>query len=118
MNEHLNRTANLLLLLLGMESLCLLISDSFYLLLSSESFIWLGLICLLLWISSSFRHGILIGMPLNAGILFYLYHYRCENLLDELQDALEHVNAAYYGHFSGSAVLSSGGSATAGYTGK
>lgn len=102
MNEHLNRTANFFLLLLGMESLCLLISDSFDLLLASESFIWLALICLFLWISASFRRGILIGMPLNAGVLYYLYHYRCDNLLAELQDVLEHVNAAYYGHFSGS----------------
>ena len=100
MNAHLNKAANFILLLLGMESLCILIRDSFSLLLPPETFLWLALICLFLWLSASFRHGILIGMPLNAGILYYLYHYRCENLLTEFQDILEHINAAYYSHYS------------------
>ena len=101
MNTHLNRASNLILLLVGLESLCVLIKESFSLLIPSDTYIWLALLCLLLWIASGFRWGILIGMPLSAAVLYYLYHYRTEDLLVELKDLLEQISAAYYGHFSG-----------------
>ena len=104
MNAWLNRLANLLLLLLGLESLCALINESFSLSLPSETSIWLALLCLLLWTAFSFRLGALIGMPASATVLWYLYRYRSEDLFGELRGLLDHVSAAYYVQFSGSAV--------------
>ena len=93
---------NLILLLLGMFSLCALVSESFSLLLPRQTWFWLALLCMLLWFVSGFRHGILIGMPLCALALYYLYRQDAQDLLLELRDILEHIEAAYYSHFTDS----------------
>ena len=80
MNRHLNRFANLVILELSMLSLCSLIRDSFALVLPPETFLWLALLCLLLWIAESFRFGALIGLPFSAAVLWYLYQNRSVDL--------------------------------------
>ena len=102
MNRVLNHFSNLLLLLLGTESIGLLIAETFSISVPPLTWAWLAVLCVLLWVASSFRRGILIGMPLCAAVLWYLYKIDEEDLLIEFQDLLEHVNAAYFGHFSGS----------------
>ncbi len=107
MNRHLNRFANLVVLELSMLSLCALVRDSFALLLPSETFLWLGLLCLLLWIAESYRFGALIGLPFSAAALWYLYQNRSIDLITEAQDLLERISAVYYGHYSaGTAAVS------------
>lgn len=107
MNRHLNRFANLVILELSMLSLCALVRDSFSLLLPSETFLWLGLLCLLLWIAESFRYGALIGLPFSAAVLWYLYQNRSVDLIVEAQDLLERISAVYYGHYSASSAAAS-----------
>ena len=101
MKKALNLTANLLLLLLGAESIGILIAGTFSVSVPSRTWFWLALLCVLLWAASSFRRGILIGMPLCAAVLWYLYRSDEEDLLIEFHDLMEHVNAAYFGHFGG-----------------
>ena len=107
MNRHLNRFANLVILELSMLSLCALVRDSFSLLLPSEAFLWLGLLCGLLWIAESFRYGALIGLPFSAAVLWYLYQNRSVDLIVEAQDLLERISAVYYGHYSASSAAAS-----------
>ena len=107
MNQHLNRFANLVILELSMLSLCALVRDSFSLLLPPETFLWLGLLCLLLWIAESFRYGALIGLPFSAAVLWYLYQNRSVDLIEEAQDLLERISAVYYGHYSASSAAAS-----------
>ena len=102
MNRHLNRFANLVILELSMLSLCALIRDSFALVLPSEAFLWLALLCLLLWIAESFRFGALIGLPFSAAVLWYLYQNRSVDVIAEAQDLLERISTVYYGHYSAS----------------
>ena len=105
MNSHLNRAANLVVLELSVLSLCFLIRDSFSLILPDETFLWLALLCLLLWIATVFRYGVLFGMPLSAVVLWYLYQERSLDLLTELRDMLDHVAGVYYGHYSAATSL-------------
>ena len=107
MNRHLNRFANLVILELSMLSLCSLIRDSFALVLPPETFLWLALLCLLLWIAESFRFGALIGLPFSAAVLWYLYQNRSVDLVQEAQDLLERISAVYYGHYSATAAAAS-----------
>ena len=100
MNRHLNRFANLVILELSMLSLCALVRDSFALVLPPEAFLWLALLCGLLWIAESFRFGALIGLPFSAAVLWYLYQNRSVDLIAEAQDLLERISAVYYGHYS------------------
>ena len=102
MNRHLNRGANLFLLILGMLSLCLLLQQSFDLILPSETYLWLALLCFLLWIATAFRYGLLIGMPLSGALLIFLYQEKSVDLVAEMRDFLDHINNANYGHYSGS----------------
>ena len=101
MKKALNLAANLLLLVLGTESIGALIADTFLLSVPSQTWLWLALLCVLLWIASFFRRGILVGMPLCAAVLWFLYHRDPEDLLIEFHDLLEHVNACYLGYFGG-----------------
>ena len=101
MKKTLNLAANLLLLLLGTESIGALIADTFSIAVPDETWLWLALLCVLLWIATFFRRGILIGMPLCALVLWFLYRNDSEDLLLEFQDLLEHVNASYLGYFGG-----------------
>ena len=107
MNRHLNRFANLVILELSMLSLCALVRDSFALVLPPEAFLWLALLCLLLWIAESFRFGALIGLPFSAAVLWYLYQNRSVDLVREAQDLLERISAVYYGHYSATAAAAS-----------
>ena len=107
MNRHLNRFANLMVLELSMLSLCALVRDSFALVLPPEAFLWLALLCLLLWIAESFRFGALIGLPFSAAELWYLYQNRSVDLVQEAQDLLERISAVYYGHYSAGAAAAS-----------
>ncbi len=104
MNRQLNRLSNLFLLIMGLESLCTLFKESFSLLLPAETYFWLAVLCFFLWIASGFKRGILIGMPLSAAVLFYLYRNHTADLLAEFQDILENISSHYYGHFSGNAA--------------
>ena len=104
MNRTLNRAANLFILLLSMLSLCVLMRDSFSLRLEREAFLWLGLLCLLLWFAETFRYGTLVGLPLCGAALWYLYRERSEDLLAETKDLLDHISAVYYGHYTAGAV--------------
>ncbi len=96
---------NLFLLLLGMESLCALLTESFHLIVPVQAYLWLALLCLFLWIAANFRYGILIGFPLSALTLLLLYREYSQDLMKEFQDLMGHISAAYYGNYSTSGSL-------------
>ncbi len=102
MNKALNLLSHLVLLLLGVLSIGALMVETFSVSVPRETWLWIVLLCTLLWLASVFRRGILVGMPLSALVLWYLYKADEEDLLLELNDLLEHVNASYFGHFSSS----------------
>ena len=101
-NSFLNRTGNLLLLLIGMESICLLFCDSFGLIVSLHAGILLALLCVLLWIASSFRFGPLIGIPLCALILILLFRQSGHTISESFEALADQVVGTYYHHFSSS----------------
>lgn len=86
MKKALNLAANLLLLVLGAESIGALIANTFSISVPSQTWLWLALLCVLLWIATFFRKGILIGMPLCAAVLWILYKRDPEDLLIEFHD--------------------------------
>ena len=102
LNPFLNRTGNLLLLLVGMESLFLLFCDSFKLSFSFQACLWLAVLCLLLWIAVSFRYGPVFALPLCALVLFFLFRQNDLSLIEAVQALADHVVGTYYEHFGGS----------------
>ena len=105
MNSILNRAANLVLLEMSMLSLCVLVRDSFSLVLPAETFLWLALLCLLLWVAMTFNRGFFIGMPLSAAVLWYVYTSRSADLMAEVRGLLENISAVYYGHYTGTTAV-------------
>ena len=105
MNGVLNRAANLVLLEMCMLSLCVLVRDSFSLILPAETFLWLALLCFLLWTAMNFNRGFLIGMPLSAAVLWYVYTNRSIDLMAEVRGLLENISAVYYGHYTGATAV-------------
>ena len=104
MNEHVNRATSLGLLLLGTSSICALIITTFSLQASPQIYWWLALLCVLIWIAVVFRKGFLIGMPLSAAVLFFLYRCRSDDLGAELQDLMDAVSSAYFSSFGNSSA--------------
>ncbi|MCR5136766.1 MAG: transglutaminase-like domain-containing protein [Oscillospiraceae bacterium] len=109
MNRTLNRVGSLLLLLTASESLLALFRSSFSLVFPDSVFLWLGLLCCLLWAAASFRFGFFIGVPLSAAVLWYLYRYYTTDLVSELRDILDHLTAEYYAHYGSNPVVSYSG---------
>ena len=102
LNPFYNRAGNLLLLLVGMESLCLLFCNSFKLSFTVQSGLWLALLCLLLWIAASFHYGAVLAIPLCALVLFLLFRQNDYTLVEAIQALADHVVGTYYEHFGGS----------------
>lgn len=100
-NAFLNKTGNLLLLLIGMESLCLLCCDTFRLSFSMQAGIWLALSCFLLWVCANFRRGFLIAVPICALALYLLFRNSSSTVLESFQNLATQVADTYYHHFSG-----------------
>lgn len=100
-NVMLNRSGNLLLLLLGIESVCLLFCDSFDLPFNRSLGLWLAVISLLLWIASCFRRGILIGFPLSAVAILFLIRQSGISLTTAFRSLADQLASSFYSHFSG-----------------
>ena len=102
-NVFLNRAGNLLLLLVGMESICLLFCNSFGLGFSVRAGIWLAVLCVLLWVASGFRYGPLIALPLCALVLFLIYRDSGQTVASTFQALADQVVETYYSHFGSTA---------------
>ena len=101
-NTFLNRTGNLLLLLIGMESICLLFCDRFGLDFSLHAGLLLALLCVLLWIASGVRYGALIGLPLCALVLFLIFRQSGHTVSASFKALADQVVETYYHHFGSS----------------
>ena len=101
-NVLLNRAGNLLLLLLGIESLCLLFCDSFGLVFTRILGFWLAAICLLLWVASCFHHGMMIGFPLSVLAVFFLFRQSGISFHTAFQALADQLAENFYSHFNGS----------------
>lgn len=99
MNRHINRSASLFLLLLHVLPLMYLISDSFGCRLEAAFPLWMAGLCLTMWLSVSFRHGVFIGLPFSALLLYAAYRHYGQSLVPELTDLLDRITGAYYEHF-------------------
>lgn len=99
MNRLLNRLSTLGLLLLFTFSFTYLAAGSFGFTLDSLMPLWLACICLSVWISADFRHGILLGLPLSALILYIAYRTYDGELILQLSDFFDRLTGAYYQRF-------------------
>ena len=102
----LNRFGNLLLLLVGMESVCLLFSESFGLDFPMQAGIALALICVFLWVSFHFQRGIFIGLPVCLLVLFLFYRTRTEAFSESFQVLAERIVTVFTAHFDRSSSAS------------
>lgn len=98
MNKHLNRAANLLLLILAIFPQLYLIIESLGCTVSSSFPLWVLALCIGTWYAASFRRGILIGMPSSALLLFLAYRRYGANPAVELTDLFDKVTGVYYEH--------------------
>ena len=79
MSRLLNRLANLFLLCLGIFSLLAIIASSFQCRYDRSLWLWMLVLCVLLWVAGSFRRGFWIGMPIAAALLFLAYRFYGRN---------------------------------------
>ena len=98
MSRLLNRLANLFLLCLGIFSLLAIIAGSFQCRYDRSLWVWMLVLCALLWVASSFRRGFWIGMPVAAALLFLAYRFYGHNPMLQLQDLIDHISGAFYTH--------------------
>ena len=98
MTTWLNRLSNLFLLCLCSCCQLLIIRDSFGCQTAPSMWLWLLLLCALLWISTSFHRGIWIGMPLSAFLLLLVFRSYDANPGLELRDLIDRISAAFYTH--------------------
>lgn len=99
MNRWLNRTANLLLMLLCPACLLRLIQESFQLTVEPKAYGWLALLCVLLWAAVFVRRCFFPGTAAAVGVLWYLIRCSEENLSLELLDILLAVRSFWIGGF-------------------
>lgn len=99
MNRWLNRAANLLLMLLCSACLLRLVQDSFHLTVEPRAYLWLALLCVLLWAAVFFRYCFFPGIAAAVGVLWYLVRCREEDLSLELLDILLAVRSSWSGGF-------------------
>ena len=110
MNRLVNRLSVLLLLLLYTLSLTALVTGSFGLSVSGSFMLWAGALCVCVWFSGCFRHGIFIGLPAAALTLYAAYRVYAADIAAELSDVLDRIAGAYFEHFyaSGSQYVYAG----------
>ena len=99
MNRILNRASTLGLLLLYTLPISYLIAGCFHLTLDSYTPLWLIGICLSVWIAADFKHGVFLGLPLSAVILFAAYRTYDGELAVQLSDLFDRMTGAYYERF-------------------
>ena len=104
-NPLMNHAANLMLLLIGMESLCSLICTSFGLPFTRLEGLLLVAVCILMWISASFRFGPLLGVPMCALLLFFYFRQNGQSLAESAQALATQIVGTYTRHFGGSSPL-------------
>lgn len=111
MRRILNRLSNLLLLCLSLSGLALLMLDTLGVNSEEGLLVWILGLCLLIWLSVSFRLGLIWGSPLVLGLLFLAYRHFYHGdftMLDAAFDQLGSVwgsGAAVSGSVAGSFQL-------------
>ena len=95
-----NRLSNLLLLCLCSCCQLTILRDSFGCHTEPKIWLWLLLLCALLWVSASFRRGIWIGMPLSAIVLLLAFRSCDANPGLELRDLIDRIAGAFYTHIT------------------
>lgn len=99
MNKAMNRAANLFLLSLFIFGQTYLIADSFGFRVDSAAPLWLAALVVSVWLAASFRHGIFLGLPVSALLLYAAFRRYSPELSAELLDVLDRLAGAYYEHF-------------------
>lgn len=98
MRKHLNRFSDLLLLLLCTYSIVSMILSSFNCTVDSLFPLYILVLCLALWFGSSFRRGMLIGLPVSLLTVYIAYRSYADDILFESADLLDKLTGAYYEH--------------------
>ncbi len=99
MKRTLNHLSTLLLLLLYIPPLIRLMAVSFSLTLDGYAWLWLLAVCLSVWITADFRHGIFLGLPLSGLLLLAAYRFYDGELVVQLSDLFDKISGAYYERF-------------------
>ena len=96
MKERLNRLVILLLLLLFSFSQLYLIRASIGCTVGALFPLWLAAICLCNWLSTCFKRGPWIGLPLAALLLFAAYRCYQADLVSQVNDLFDRITGVYY----------------------
>ncbi len=99
MKRSLNRLSILLLMLLGVLPQIALLIESLGLGADSRLWLWIAGAAVGLWVCACFRHGLLVGMPASAALLYAAYHSLHAQPLTELDDLADKASGAFYLHF-------------------
>ena len=99
MTRLLNRSSTLFLLSLYVISLIYLIEGAFGFTLDEFAPLWLMGICLSTWIAADFKHGLFLGLPLSALLLYAAYRTYDDQLVFQLSDLFDKITGAYYERF-------------------
>ena len=99
--RFLNRSASLLLLLLGTLSLAELIAQTFALSLDPMFPVFLSAFCLFFWFGANGRKRFFPALLLAGLTLYAAFRLYSEDFREELVDLIEQIGGVYYGYFSG-----------------
>ena len=98
MNRHLNRISVLILICLGIYSQLWIIIDTLNLQVDRYFPYWLLALCVFAWISTVYRQGLLLGLPLFGLTLYGAYRFYDSDLVDELFAVFDKITGIYYEH--------------------
>lgn len=99
MKRAANRLSVLFLMLLGALPQLLLAAESLELIARTRLWLWIVGLAICLWLCACFRHGLLLGMPAAAALLYAAYQVFDARPLNELDDFVDRFSGAYYQQF-------------------
>ena len=95
MKKHYNRAVCLALLLLFSYSLLTLLISCLGCTVQRSFYLWTALLCVSTWYTTCTRHGMWIGLPLSAVLLFAASRYFPSDLSLQLNDVIDRLTGAY-----------------------
>ena len=96
MRRALNYAAVLLLMLLGVCPQIALVCESFGCAVGPTFWLWFLAVAFCLWFSACIEWGLLLGMPVSAGLLYAAYRRFSGDAINELRDLADRIAGAYY----------------------
>lgn len=95
MKRHLNRAVCLALILLFSYSLFALLIECLGCTVQPAFYLWAALLCVSTWYTTCTRHGMWIGLPVSAILLFAASRFFPSDLSVQLNDVIDRLTGAY-----------------------